>query len=132
MPRSGILLLLSREHHSSLVVARAARQAAECNDAELHRTTIQRVEMHGQTVLNDHFVQEEILLQRVASVFSAAVIARILEEHAILRELASQSCALEPVDRLRRFGELLAAHVRYEERELFPRIQELVNINSTV
>ena len=53
----------------------------------------------------------------------AESVARIFAEHAELRMLACGPCALEPIARLRRFGDLLAEHVRYEERVLFPQLQ---------
>ena len=36
---------------------------------------------------------------------------------------ADGSCGLSPAARLRRFADLASAHVRYEERVLFPELQ---------
>lgn len=123
MPRTGALLSLSREHHTSLVLARAARKAAESNDAATCVVAVQRIEAHWQDVLVTHFAQEEALLQLAEDTLEPEIITRILAEHEELRMLACESCALDPAARLRRFGDLLAAHVRYEERVLFPQLQ---------
>lgn len=123
MPRTGALLSLSREHHTSLVLARAARKAAESNDAATCVVAVQRIEAHWQDVLVTHFAQEEALLQLAEDTLEPEIITRILAEHEELRMLACESCVLDPAARLRRFGDLLAAHVRYEERVLFPQLQ---------
>lgn len=123
MPRTGALLSLSREHHSSLVLARAIRQAAESGDSATLPAMMQRIEGHWRTVLCGHFEREEQLLRLAADAVDAESAGRILAEHAELRLLACGPCELDMSARLQRFGELLAAHVRYEERVLFPQLQ---------
>lgn len=123
MPRTGALLSLSREHHSSLVIARAARQAAESGDSAAFSAMVQRIEEHWQTVMREHFAREEQLLHLAADTVDAESVRRILAEHTELRLLACGPCELDAAARLQRFGELLAAHVRYEERVLFPQMQ---------
>lgn len=123
MPRTGPLLSLSREHHSSLVLARAVRQAAESGDSAAFPAMMKSIEEHWRAVLCEHFAREEQLLRLAADTVDAESADRILAEHAELRLLASDSNELEPAERLKRFGELLAAHVRYEERVLFPQLQ---------
>ena len=109
MPRTGALLPLSREHHTSLVMARAARKAADDNDPVACLAAIARIEAQ--------------LIQLALETLDRESVARILAEHAELRALASGHCALEPTERLRRFADLVAAHVRYEERVFFPQLQ---------
>ena len=132
MPRTGPLLSLSREHHSSLVLARAIRQAAESGDSEAFLAMMRRVEEHWRTVLCEHFAREEQLLRLAADAVDAESTDRILAEHAELRGLACGPCELDLPARLRRFGELLGAHVRYEERVLFPQLQSHPSIDSAV
>lgn len=123
MPRTGVLLSLSREHHSSLVLARTVRKAAESNDAATNLAMVERIEAHWHDVLAAHFAQEEALLRLTEDTLSAEIVARIFAEHEELRMLACGPCELDSAVRLRRVGELLAAHVRYEERVLFPQLQ---------
>ena len=130
MPRTGALLSLSREHHSSLVLARAVRQAAESGDSAAFPVMMKRIEAHWRTVLCEHFVREEQLLRLAVDAVDAESAARVLAEHTELRVLACGSCELDLPARLHRFGELLAAHVRYEERVLFPQLQLHPSIDS--
>ena len=123
MPRTGTLLSLSREHHTSLVVARDARRAASTNDPASLSGAVACIESHWRSALAPHFKLEEQLLETAEGVLDAEVIGRILAEHEELRGLACNSCALAPMERLRRFGELLGSHVRYEERVVFPQLQ---------
>ena len=123
MPRIGALLSLSREHHTSLVMARDARRAAGENEAAGLSAAIRRMENHWHAVMAAHFEQEERLIGIAKDALNPESVARILSEHAELRLLGSGPCELEPAVRLRRFGELLSAHVRYEERTFFPQLQ---------
>jgi hypothetical protein len=123
MPRVGALLLLSREHHHSLVIARDARRAADNGDAAVQAATIARVESHWCAVMAAHFEQEERLIQMTEDMLDPASVARILSEHSELRRLAEGPCELAPAVRLRRFADLASAHVRYEERVFFPQLR---------
>jgi hypothetical protein len=132
MPRIGALLSLSREHHASLVVARDARRAAGTGDPAALSAAIKRIESHWTTLLVRHFEVEEQLLETVESSLDAEMAARIRAEHEELRGLACNSCKLDPRERLRRFGDLLGSHVRYEERIVFPQLQShpgIINAN---
>ena len=123
MPRIGALLLLSRQHHTSLVVARDARRAANEKDAAALAGAIARIGAHWQTVMAAHFDEEERLIRIAEDTLEAHEVARILAEHAELRALAGGPCSLEPAVRLRRFADLVVTHVRFEERVFFPQLQ---------
>lgn len=123
MPRTGALLSLSREHHTSLVMARAVRKVLEDGDRAARQEMAKRIEEHGSTLLAAHFAQEEHLIQLAKEVLNPVDIARILAEHAELRMLIDKECAVELTERLRRFADLIVAHVRYEERVFFPQLQ---------
>jgi hypothetical protein len=119
----GALLLLSRQHHTSLVVARDARRAANEKDATALFRAISDIEAHWHTVMAAHFDEEERLIRVAEHMLEAQAVARILAEHVELRMLACGPCLLEPAVRLRRFADLIATHVRFEERVFFPRLQ---------
>ena len=123
MPRIGALILLSRQHHTSLVVARDARRAANAKDAIALSGAIACIEAHWHTVMAAHFDEEERLIRIAEDTLEAHEVARILAEHAELRALAGGPCPLEPAVRLRRFADLVVTHVRFEERVFFPRLQ---------
>jgi len=123
MPRTGALLPLSREHHTSLVMARVARKAADSNDGAACAAAIARIEAHWHTLMAAHFEQEEQLIRLAAEMLDPESVARIHTDHEELRTLACSPCSLKPTERLRRFADLVVAHVRYEERVLFPQLQ---------
>lgn len=113
---------LSSEHHSALVLARrladdiaAGRPRAEIAD---------ELKAHLVADLEPHFlIEEEVLLPALASAGEIALAQRTRDEHAALRAAA---VAVESGDyaQLATFAQLLAAHVRFEERELFPRCEQ--------
>ena len=123
MPRTGALLPLSREHHTSLVLARAARKAADGKDIAACSAAMVRIETHWHTLMVAHFEQEEQLIRLAAEALDPESVARVLAEHDELRMLACGPCDLEPAVRLHRFADRVVAHVRYEERVLFPQLQ---------
>lgn len=131
MPRTGALLSLSREHHTALVLARAARNAANDQDIAACSAVIARIESHWHTVMAAHFAQEERLIRCAIEMLDPESATRIFADHAELHMLICGPCALEPIARLLRFADLIATHVRYEERVLFPQLQRHSCITST-
>jgi hypothetical protein len=123
MSRIGLLLELSREHHTSLVMARDARRTSKSDDPAILSAAVRSIEAHWHTMLAEHFEREERLIQTIVDELDSEAVARINAEHAELRFLALGPCTLEPAARLQRFGDLLGAHVRYEERIFFPQLQ---------
>ena len=67
MPRTGALLLLSREHHASLVMARTARRAAKGEEHQgsiaIHSaalaSAVATMEAHWHTLMATHVEHEE-------------------------------------------------------------------------
>lgn len=127
MPRTGALLSLSRDHHTALVLARVARKAAESADRAACDEVLVRINAHWHQVMAAHFQSEEQLLAIAKDSLDPQVAVRIFSEHAMLQQLIVEPGMLESCERLNRLGELLAAHVRYEERVLFPQLQAVLD-----
>lgn len=126
MKRHPQLQDLSREHHGALKLARAARQAAESNDASQVAALAQRVARLFAVELEPHFcVEEQGILLQMAAAGERALVQRTLEEHAEMRRLVS-TLAVPDAATLLRFADLLAAHVRFEERDLFEAAQAVL------
>ena len=120
MKRSTALQPLSNEHHAALVLALRARRASASADAaaDFWPSLVQRFAAE----LEPHFkVEEELLLPALERAGQAALAARTRAEHGELRQCISGESS--PAT-LRRFGELLERHVRFEERELFEVAQQ--------
>jgi hemerythrin-like domain-containing protein len=140
MPRAGALLSLSREHHTALVLARTALRAADADGLDrtdpadsavqsIHAVTA-AIESHWRATMASHFEREERLIQLANDTLDIQSVQRIMAEHAELRVLAEGPCELEPADRLRRFANLIRAHVRYEERVLFPQLEAHASVGN--
>ena len=123
MKRHPQLQDLSREHHGALKLARAARQAAESGEMDAMTAFAQRVVRVFATELDPHFrVEEQGILVALARAGENELVERTLSEHAELRRLTMLLSDPDAVTLLR-FADLLAAHVRFEERELFEAAQ---------
>lgn len=123
MRRVPELIALSHDHHSALVLARRCKQsalpAAKVLPAEAWRQVREAFPVH----LELHFVIEErFLLPALEEIGESAIVERIRSDHAAMRTLAADAAA--GTDAIARFGLLLEAHVRFEEREVFDVAQQ--------
>jgi len=116
---------LSDDHHGALVLARRTRLAVEgCPDRSALIETWEDARRHFARKLEPHFrVEEERLFPQLEAAGECALVERARAEHASLRELIraepDPEVAME-------FAGLLHRHVRFEERELFPRAESLL------
>jgi hemerythrin-like domain-containing protein len=128
MKRAEALRPLSREHLTALLTAKKVREAEELDAAT--RTFLDFWREDGRR----HFrVEEEVLLPGWAA--HAEVdrpgVSRMLEEHLAIRRGALLLAAGElSLEQARELGVLLHDHVRYEERQLFPLIEEALDETS--
>ena len=123
MKRDPALQELSREHYEALKLARDGRNAALAGDDSAVAALAVRIGSEFERELEPHFIEEEAtLLPFLVAAGEGALVERTLAEHTELRSL---SAALRRPDAatLQRFSELLAAHVRFEERTLFEAAQ---------
>jgi len=122
MKRDPRLRGLSSDHHQALVLARRVRRRAAAGtlDEELAQEVL-RVLRHD---LEPHFlIEEEVLLPALAHAGEDELVRRTLDDHEFLRNAAS-AAAHGALERLAPFADRLAAHVPFEERELFPACEE--------
>ena len=119
MKRLAGLRDLSDDHHAGLVLARRCRQLARADDVAEFWSEL-RAAFSRQ--LAPHFrIEEEALLPALEAIGEATLALRIRDEHRALRALeASGAPSLADVQR---FGALLEAHIRFEEREVFEPTQ---------
>lgn len=118
MRRDSRLLSYSREHHAALRLARMLTlgEAAEAASAAVDA-------MRGE--LARHFEEEERqLIPQLETCGESTLTERLLAEHVALRSLLLKiGDGKADLVSLRRLGQLLEAHVRFEERELFAALQ---------
>ncbi len=132
MKRHPSLRPFSDDHHQGLVNARQLRKAASGEEANSAATARKFLEF-WQRDTSLHFRKEEEVLLPVLARYGGDLgghpIVQMLTQHARIRGLAMQlSDDLKQgkirEDKLRNLGEQLEAHIRLEEREVFPLIEE--------
>jgi hypothetical protein len=122
MKRSEALAPLSRDHHVALEAALRLRRcsATDVGAAAAHFTTF------WQSAGRRHFeIEEELLLPALPGRESEwdDAVARVLAEHRQIRQRAER-LQVDDVEAARDLGELLTGHVRFEERSLFPLLEQ--------
>jgi hemerythrin-like domain-containing protein len=125
MKRSEALAGLSRDHHKALAVALRLRRAGPDSVVE----AVAGFRDYFETAGNRHFeLEEAVLLPALPDEGGWATLTeRVREEHRSLREAGARTLAAAREDaapQARQLGEALDAHVRFEERQLFPFLEQ--------
>jgi len=131
LKRIAALKPLSIDHHHGLALAHKTKSVAKIdqNDSELQKIWFE-LETHVQEVLKPHFKIEETILAKALGALNDpqinSMIQRLYQDHATLLELLSPNHPRTAIH-LKQVGELLAQHIRFEERELFEIAQKKLN-----
>lgn len=124
MNREVRLRGLSSDHHRSLVLVRHIREALKRGGSEIELCA--HVAGHYDAELEPHFrAEEELLLPELTSGANRELAERTLSEHHLLRSQIASGIAGD-LDALRALADTLEAHVRFEERELYPACEVAV------
>jgi len=128
MKRAEALRPLSREHLGALLTAKRLREATDLDEA---RSTFLDF-WQGDGVR--HFrIEEEVLLPTwaVHAEVDRDGVARMLDEHlAIRREALRFEAGQTNLEEAQALGQLLHDHVRFEERQLFPKVEGALDDSS--
>lgn len=126
MLRDPSLIPLSHQHHDALslcvLTERSLRaDSSEENTAMLARRVVDRFE---QALANHFQVEERVLFPAVEErIEKMPLIRELIEDHRKLEQLSDALRKKPSLGSLQQFTELLRAHVRREENELFELIQ---------
>jgi hemerythrin superfamily protein len=112
MKRHPQLQPLSREHHHALVLARRATRG-DLTAHDVRRAFDEALAAHFAT-------EEEWLLPALRALGADDLADRTQREHDAIRAAIAE-------EEVMTFGRLLADHVRFEERELFPSWEALLD-----
>ena len=121
MKRSQELTPLSHDHHHGLFAAMKLKRATDETAGDAREGFLAYWHSQGRR----HFaIEERLLLPALPADVPdcAAAGTRIRLDHEELRRRAAEATP-EAVDALRELGELINAHVRFEEREVFPLVE---------
>ena len=133
MKRSEALAHLSRDHHQALFVAQRLRRAGPETAAAARDAFLEFWATEGRQHFRD---EEEILLPAFArhEPPTHEAVVRVLTDHIDLRRRAGDlaSDSTPSPDDLRELGDRLHAHVRHEERVLFPLIEAALSTDELI
>jgi len=122
MQRDPNLVRLSRDHHTGLVLAKRAREL-ETAEATQRRAAWTEMQARFADELEPHFqLEEQGLLPALRAAGEDVLLDRTMSEHAELRRLIASADPSAP----QRFGEALAAHIRFEAAGLFETAQRVL------
>jgi hemerythrin-like domain-containing protein len=123
--RDQRLIWLSRDHHDGLLIVWKIRQGLR-QGIDVRRI-IDYVLHAFAADLEPHFKEEEVLLFPNLDPKDDLRV-RAEAEHAALRETIRKckSFAADNVALLQEFAAMLDAHIRFEERKLFPHVEQVV------
>ena len=129
MKRHQSLAHLSREHHGALIVARLLQSDAPAYKslpADIDGKTLYALKFYKEELIK-HFEEEEKVLKLVTGVNAAldllvdTIFREHQELHVLFKSINNHSRVTAHLDEL---GKALEIHIRKEERELFPLIEE--------
>jgi len=130
MSRDDRLLRLSRDHHHALVLALRIQRELPDADEGAATALLADATRFWTAGLQPHIdVENDALLSRIAAHGDEglALAGRLQREHRELDEamttVRNGGAAADRRAALERFGSLLGAHIRWEERELFEWMQ---------
>jgi hemerythrin-like domain-containing protein len=125
MKRHPALAPLSRDHHHALVIAQRLRRATTQTAPDIAGAFL----AHWNAEQKLHFRLEEQLLLPAYAAYGQPdhpAIIRMLLDHMLIRRDAAALTAAPPLELLHELGARLADHVRLEEQELFPLIEQAI------
>lgn len=107
-----------------MLAQRCARSSVEGDPGDLVAAWSDVRAIFVATVMPHMALEERLLLPQLAAVGEMALVERARREHVRLREIVEGVRAREGLQQL---GKLLAAHVLFEEGELFPRAERTLS-----
>jgi hypothetical protein len=131
LKRDENLAPLSRDHHRGLVTAKILRydELPEDDEEPGVRDKMEHVQSYWDTDLFVHFENENEILYPFVKGRDALLdkmLERMKKEHikisGMVKNLESAADFEKAIDEL---GRMMEAHIRFEERELFEKIQEI-------
>ena len=129
MLRDKSLIPLSHQHQHALALCVRIDRAQPIRQHDLDAWQAE-IEQYFRQEIEIHFSAEERVLFPVACNFNELIslVDELIAEHAVLRESFYRAEARSMTsENLPAFAQLLFAHIRKEERQLFERMQQLMN-----
>ena len=129
MLRNENLVPLSRQHQHALALCVRIDRATPIAESELAAWQAE-IAQHFRSEIRIHFAAEEQFVFPATRAFAELnlLVEELISEHAWLRErFAKAEARCLSGGEVTEFAQRLSAHIRKEERQLFERLQELMN-----
>jgi len=129
MLRDRNLIPLSHQHQRALALCVRIDRASPIEEADLSAWQVEIAQLF-QSEIRVHFVAEENILFPAARRFPELnpLVEELLLDHFMLREsFAEAEARTMSASQLSAFAQCMSGHIRKEERQLFERMQELMN-----
>lgn len=135
MPRHSTLIPLSHDHHEALLIALRLKKGGPTsqNDrlwpVELQQQ-VRSLLLFTERELLPHFKLEEEVLFPIAATLKELqpMVKNLLIQHQEMRNIINSISETSDEDQLKKilagFGALLDSHIRSEERQMFPKLEE--------
>ncbi len=129
MKRDPALLDLSKEHHTALVISKKIKAFSTETEAQDIRQFWSEHQQKFSDELLPHFEEEE---RRFGSLLQPPLKEEFENDHAYFRDLLKHDSNTLIATQIIEFADRLIQHVRFEERTLFPWLEEhhLNNLNT--
>ncbi len=135
MPRHSSLIALSHDHHEALLIALRLKKGGPASQHDHLWPTDLKKQVHSlklffEQELLPHFTLEEEILFPIAATLNElqGAVTDLLSQHQKMREMIREINEYHDEELLKKilpeFGLILESHVRTEERELFPKLEE--------
>ena len=123
MKRNENIIPLSKDHHFGLLCSWKIRQGLK-KEIEVSRIR-DYILYFWNHHLKKHFREEEEILFLY---LEDEYMLRIRKEHRHIQNIVSQISSSENIDLFSDFADLLEQHIRFEEREWFPHLEETLEV----
>ena len=127
--RHPSLVPLTHDHHHVLAAARRAGEAARSGDeTQVRDQAASFLELYRSEILL-HFREEEevvfpLLLDRYE--MPPELLIKVLSEHEVIHNRMHHLATEPSAELLKEVSELFQAHIRLEEKQVFPLVEEAV------
>ncbi len=125
MKRNKNIVSLSQDHHFGLLCGWKVKKGIKNNIS--YERIRKYVDFYWHTHLYEHFKAEEEILFPLGK---HEYIEQALGEHIEIKELIEAINQVEEVTLLELFADLITKHIRFEERILFPYLEETLDENT--
>jgi hemerythrin-like domain-containing protein len=127
LKRHPALQPFSREHLTGLFHAHQLMWLSNGRARADLATTVANFKNAWEDEISLHFAEEERLFADMP--VTAESLTRLLQEHEAIRQLTASLFVAQPDDTelCLRFGQMLTDHIRWEERQFYPEIEQALS-----